>query len=359
MSNTFGGAVRLTIFGESHGPAIGGVLDGIAAGCEIDEGYVAFQMEKRRAKKDGLSTARAEADAVRFLGGVRNGRAAGGPIAFVIENTDARSSDYAKTAGLARPGHADWPAHVKYAGFEDWRGGGHFSGRVTAALVAAGAVCQHILAQRGVAIATHIAQAAGIDDEPFAGDGADLAAQLAALEANTGFPALCAGAAEKMQAAIRAAAAEGDSVPVGLGEPFFDSVEGVLAHLLFSIPAVKGVEFGAGFGFARLKGSEANDPLTVRGGRVRLASNRSGGANGGLTNGMPLVFRCCVRPTPSIYKPQQTVDLATGQEAELRLSGRHDPCILHRAAIVQTAAAALGLLDLWTRAADENAQAGR
>ncbi len=370
MSNTFGGAVRLTIFGESHGAAIGAVLDGLAAGHPVDEGYIAFQMDKRRAKKDGLSTARTEADRVRILSGVYNGFTTGTPVTLVIENQNTRPGDYAKTAGLARPGHADYTAHVKYAGFEDPRGGGHFSGRVTAALTAAGALCQGILAARGVSIATHIARVANAQDAPLAFEESALRAQLAALEQNTGFPVLDAAAGEEMQAAIRAAAAAGDSVggvletavlglPAGLGEPFFDSVEGVLSRLLFSIPAVKGVEFGAGFGFAGLMGSQANDPLTVENGRVRALSNNAGGINGGITNGMPLVFRSCVRPTPSIYKQQQTVDLAKNEPATLQIQGRHDPCILHRAAIVQTAAVAFGLLDLLTQNDGGQRQAGR
>ena len=370
MKNTFGSAVCLTILGESHGPGVGAVLDGLPAGLPVDEGYIALQMDKRRAKKGGLSTARTEADAVRLLSGVYGGFTTGAPITFFIENQNTRPADYQKTAGLARPGHADYTAHVKYAGFEDWRGGGHFSGRITAGLVAAGALCQSLLEGRGVRIATHIAQVAGIDDEPFAQSEEVLAAQLAELQQNTGFPALGAAAAQAMQAAIRAAAAEGDSVggvletavtglPAGLGEPFFDSVESVLAHLLFSIPAVKGVEFGAGFGFSGLKGSQANDPWAVQNGRVTGLSNHSGGANGGITNGMPLLVRSCVRPTPSIYKPQQTIDLATGRPATLQIAGRHDPCILHRAAVVQTAAVALGLLDLWVQNGGAQRLAGR
>ncbi len=360
MKNTFGSAVTVTIFGESHGPAVGAVLDGLAAGLPVDGEYIARQMDKRRAKPGGLSTARAEADQVRFLSGVWNGRTTGTPLALVIENQNTRPGDYAAGAGLARPGHADWAAHVKYGGFEDWRGGGHFSGRVTAALTAAGAVCRGVLAAKGVLAATHIREAAGVPDAPFAQNPAELQAQIRALAGAEGFPVLCAGAGEKMQAAIRAAGAEGDSVggiletaaaglPAGIGEPFFDSVESTLAHLLFSVPAVKGVEFGAGFGFAGMKGSEANDPLRLEDGHITTATNHNGGVNGGVANGMPLVLRSCVKPTPSIYKPQRTVDLASGAEGELRIQGRHDPCILHRAAVVQTAAVCIGLLDLCTQ----------
>ena len=357
MKNSFGSAVSLTIFGESHGPAVGAVLDGLAAGIPIDEALLADWMDRRRAKPGGLSTGRSEADQVHILSGLFRGRTCGTPLTLMIENKNARSADYGEGVGAARPGHADWSAHQKYGGFEDFRGGGHFSGRITAALTAAGAVCGQILAAKGIRMATHILRVGPVWDEPFPAD-PDAVVQL--LSQGSGFPVLSAAAGDQMQAAIRAAAAEGDSLggiletavtglPGGVGEPFFDSVESVLSHLLFSIPAVKGVEFGEGFGFAALSGSSANDPLILQNGSIRTASNHNGGINGGVANGMPLVFRSCIKPTPSIYKEQQTVDLASGQPTVLRLRGRHDPCILHRAAIVQTSAAALGLLDLCTQ----------
>lgn len=328
MKNTYGSALALTIFGESHGAAIGAVLDGLAAGVPVDEEFIAAQMEKRRAKKGGLSTSRIEADRVRFLSGVYNGRTTGTAITMVIENTNTRSGDYAKTLGLCRPGHADYTAHVKYGGFEDFRGGGHFSGRITAALCAAGALCQSMLLAKGIRVATHAARIAGVEDEAFALEPEALNAQLEALDACTGLPVLSEAAGEAMQQVIRAAASEGDSVggvletavtglPAGAGEPFFDSVESQLAHLLFSIPAVKGVEFGAGFAMAGLRGSQANDPMTVKNGRVITTTNNNGGINGGITNGMPLVVRTAVKPTPSIYKPQQTVDMSTLQPLSL------------------------------------------
>lgn len=359
MKNTFGNQVSLTIFGESHGPAIGAVLDGLAAGLPVDEAHIARWMDRRRARGDGLSTSRKEPDAVRFLSGVYNGRTTGTALTLMIENTAQRSGDYAKTAGLARPGHADYTAHVKYQGFEDFRGGGHFSGRLTAPLVAAGALCQSILAAKGVRIGTHLYRLAGLDDRPFAGGEEELAAQVAALEEREGFALLDPSREEAMKTAVRAAAAEGDSVggiletavlglPAGAGEPFFDSAESVLSHLLFSIPAVKGVEFGDGFALADQKGSGANDPLAVQGGRVVTLTNHNGGINGGITNGMPLVFRAAYKPTPSIYKAQHTVDLTSLTEAELQIQGRHDPAIVPRAAVVQTAATAFGLLDLLT-----------
>ena len=362
MKNTFGSSVCLTIFGESHGPAIGAVLDGLCAGLPVDEAFIARQMDKRRARGDGLSTGRTEADQVRLLSGVLNGRTTGTAIALMIENKAQRSGDYAKTQDLLRPGHADFTAYAKYGGWQDSRGGGHFSGRITAPLVAAGAICQQVLAAKGITIATHIRAAAGVEDLPFAADEpALLARQAAAVSAASPEQLALIDPAqeESMRAAIRAAGAEGDSVggiletavlglPAGVGEPFFDSVESVLSHLLFSIPAVKGVEFGLGFGFAGLRGSQANDPFRMEAGRVVTATNHNGGVNGGIANGMPLVFRTAVKPTPSIYKPQQTVDYVAKRDAQLQIQGRHDPCIVHRAAVVQTCAAALGLLDLLT-----------
>ena len=359
MKNTFGNNICLTIFGESHGAAVGAVLDGMAAGIPVDEQALAFYMDKRRARGDGLSTARTEADCIRILSGVYNSRTTGTPITLLIENKNTRSGDYAKTADLLRPGHADYTAHVKYHGWQDARGGGHFSGRITAGLVAAGGICLQALAAQGIGIATHIYRCAGIADTAFAPVG-QTAAQVAALNAMTDpaqFALLDTAQEQPMKAAIRAAAAEGDSVggvletaivglPAGLGEPFFDSVESTLAHMAFSIPAVKGIEFGAGFGFADLRGSAANDPFRMEDGRVVTATNHNAGINGGITNGMPVVFRTAIKPTPSIFKPQNTVDYLAKQNAVLALQGRHDPCIVARAAIVQSCAAALAVADL-------------
>ena len=361
MKNTFGSDLALTIFGESHGAAIGAVLDGMAAGVPVDEQLLTACMDKRRARGDGLSTARVEADTVRFLSGVVNGRTTGTSIALMIENQNTRSGDYAKTADLLRPGHADYTAYAKYHGFQDARGGGHFSGRLTAALVAGGSLVLGALHRAGIEIVTHIGQCAGIADTPFALNAPDqLAAQAEALlNKAEGFALLDGTVEEPMKAAIRAAGAEGDSVggvletavlglPAGVGEPYFDSVESELAHLAFSIPAVKGIEFGSGFGFAGMRGSEANDAFRMQGDRVVTATNHNAGLNGGISNGMPVVFRTAVKPTPSIYKPQETVDYLAKKDAELSIQGRHDPCIVPRAAIVQTCAAALALADLMT-----------
>ena len=357
MKNTFGSDLSLTIFGESHGRAIGAVLDGMAAGVPVDEAFLAACMDKRRARGDGLSTPRVEADAVQFLSGVVNGHTTGTAIALMIENQNTRSGDYAKTADLLRPGHADYTAYAKYHGFQDARGGGHFSGRVTAALVAGGAIVLGALHRAGIDITTHIAECAGIADTRFSlDDAAALAAQVEALASKPeGFAVLDAAVKEPMKTAIRAAGAEGDSVggmletailglPAGIGEPYFDSVESEIAHLAFSVPAVKGIEFGTGFGFAGMRGSEANDAFRMTPeGCVVTATNHNAGVNGGIANGMPVVFRTVVKPTPSIYKQQDTVDYLAKKDAQLSIQGRHDPCIVPRAAIVQTCAAALAV----------------
>ena len=362
MKNTFGNAVSMTIFGESHGPAIGAVLDGLAAGLPVDEAAIAAAMDRRRARGDGLSTARTEADVVEFLSGVYQGHTTGTAVTMVIRNQNTRSGDYAKTADLLRPGHADYTAYAKYHGYQDARGGGHFSGRVTAALVAGGALVLGALNRAGIEIVTHIGRCAGIGDTPFALDApAALAAQAEALLNQSGGFALLDGSVEEpMKAAIRAAGAEGDSVggmletailglPAGIGEPYFDSVESEIAHLAFSVPAVKGIEFGTGFGFAGMRGSEANDAFRMTPqGAVVTATNHNAGINGGIANGMPVVFRTVVKPTPSIYKQQDTVDYLAKKDAQLSIQGRHDPCIVPRAAIVQTCAAALAVGDLLT-----------
>ena len=356
MKNTFGNAISLTIFGESHGPAVGAVLDGLAAGLPVDVAAIAAAMDRRRARGDGLSTARTEADAVEFLSGVYEGHTTGTPIALMIRNLNTRSGDYAKTADLLRPGHADYTAYAKYEGFQDARGGGHFSGRLTAASVAAGALCESVLKSFGIRVYTHIAACAGIEDAPLSS-----AAGLVMPEPEPGHFALLDSSKEAaMQDAIRAAGSDRDSVggiletvitglPAGVGEPFFDSVESELAHLMFAVPAVKGIEFGAGFRFADLTGSTANDAFRMGdAGRVVTATNRNGGVNGGITNGMPVVFRTVVKPTPSIYREQQTVDYPARADAQLVIHGRHDPCIVPRAAVVQNTLAAFGLLDLIT-----------
>lgn len=351
MKNSFGTSVTLTLFGESHGPMLGAVLDGLAPGLELDEGFIARQLGLRR-PAGRISTARREADEFQIVSGLFEGHTTGTPLTILIPNADARSRDYAATRALPRPGHADYTAYMKYHGFEDYRGGGHFSGRVTAALVTAGAVCIQALRTRGIWIGTHVARCAGIADRDF---GADWKADFALLE-NEAFAVLDPAAGEAMRTAIEAAARDGDSVggvletavlglPAGVGEPWFDTLEGLLAHGLFSIPAVKGVEFGAGFGLSELRGSAANDAFFMDGDTVRTRTNHNGGINGGISNGMPLLYRCAVKPTPSIYKTQQTVDMLRGTDAELSLRGRHDPAIVHRARVVVDSVSALVLCD--------------
>ena len=351
MKNTFGNSVSLTIFGESHGPEVGAVLDGLAPGLPVDTAFIAAQMDKRRAK-GGFSTGRTEEDEVVISSGVFEGRTTGTPICFAIKNRNAHSHDYTATRQLARPGHADYTAYCKYHGYEDYRGGGHFSGRITAALVAAGAVALDALASKGIHIGTHILRCGGVADRPFG----DVAADVSAL-AMMDFGVLDEDASEGMKTAILAAAKDGDSVggiletaivglPAGVGEPWFDSFESVVSHVLFSVPAVKGVEFGAGFAMADMRGSAANDPLRFDGDRVVTATNHNGGINGGITNGMPVVFRCAVKPTPSIYKVQNTVDFITNEDKTIEIQGRHDPAIIHRARVVVDSAVALAVCDM-------------
>ena len=353
MKNTFGSSLTVTLFGESHGAAIGAVIDGIAPGIKIDNDYIADRMDERR-PFGKISTSRHEDDIPEIVSGIFGGYTTGTPICILIKNKDSHSSDYEALRDTPRPSHADLTARYKYHGFEDYRGGGHFSGRVTAALVAAGAIVRSALEKKGVLIGTHISRAGGIDDRDFGDIAADIQ-ELSHLE----FPVLDGRAAEKILAKIEAAAADGDSIggiletavtglPEGVGEPWFDTVEGVLAHALYSVPAVKGVEFGAGFSFSDMKGSEANDPFLMKDGRIITATNNSGGVCGGITNGMPIIFRTTIKPTPSIFKEQKTVSLSRGENTTLKIAGRHDPAIIHRARAVVDAMSALALADLLT-----------
>ena len=350
MKNTFGQSVAITLFGESHGEEIGAVIDGLAPGIPVDEDFIRHQLTLRR-PAGKISTARVEADEFRIVSGVFNGMTTGTPIAILIPNTNTRSGDY--TRGLPRPGHADYTALCKYHGFEDYRGGGHFSGRLTAALVAAGAIAISALKKKGIVIGTHIASLANISDNDYSDDLIGDVERLSKLE----FPVLGDGVEEQMRTAIEEAAKDGDSVggvletvvvgmPSGVGEPWFDTLESVLAHAMFSIPAVKGVEFGAGFALTRMRGSEANDPIVTDGERIYTKTNQNGGINGGITNGMPILFRCAVKPTPSIFCEQDSVDVQSMQNAKLCLKGRHDPAIVHRARVVVDSMTALVLCDV-------------
>lgn len=351
MKNTFGTSVLVTLFGESHGSQIGAIIDGLAPGITVNEEYIAKKLSLRR-PAGRISTGRIESDRFRIVSGVFEGRTTGTPICILIPNENVNSRNYEDRRFLARPGHADYTAWVKYHGCEDYRGGGHFSGRLTAALTAAGAIAMSALEARGIRIGTHIARCAGLSDRGFD----DIRADLEILEQRT-FAVLDEDAGERMRAAIEAAADDGDSVggvletivtgmPAGVGEPWFDTLEGVLSHALFSIPAVKGVEFGEGFAMADMRGSRSNDSFRMDGGTVVTATNHNGGINGGISNGMPLVFRCAVKPTSSIYREQETVHFRDGRDASLKLTGRHDPAIVHRARVVADAVTALTLCDL-------------
>ncbi len=351
MKNTFGNNLCVTLFGESHGEMIGAVLDGLAPGIAIDDAFIKAQLSLRR-PAGRIATARQEADDYRIVSGVFEGKTTGAPLTILIPNTAQRSKDYAATRAYPRPGHADYTAYCKYHGFEDYRGGGHFSGRVTAALVAAGAILLSALRERGIVIGTHIASCAGICDRAFG----ELSADIPALNQKS-FAVLDDRKGEEMRAAIETAAAEGDSVggvlqtavlgvPAGVGEPWFDTVEGVLSHALFSVPAIKGVQFGDAFSMANGRGSDYNDSYYISGKEIKTATNHNGGVNGGITNGMPILFSCAVKPTPSIFKPQNTVDMFKGEDAVLELKGRHDPAIIHRARVVVDSVTAIAIADL-------------
>lgn len=345
--------MKYTIFGESHGPAIGVTLTGVPAGLELDWESVRFEMARRAPGKNDVSTARKEADEVKVLSGLFEGKTTGAPLCAVIENTDTRSADYEKTKHLARPGHADYAAHVRYGGHNDYRGGGHFSGRLTAPLIFAGAVAKQILAQKGVFVGAHISSVYGISDASME-DWFSLK-EVAAKE----FPVLDDEKGAEMREAILEAKEDLDSVggsiecavfglPAGLGDPDFGlNAEGIFSQYLFAVPAVKAVAFGAGVAFALMRGSEANDPLYVDDdGSVRGEQNCAGGINGGITNGMPITFEVTMRPTPSIGRTQFTVDMERMENAELELTGRHDPCVVPRAVPVIEAAAALAACEL-------------
>lgn len=356
MSSSIGRIVKCSVFGESHGEVLGCVLDGLPAGEPIDMDEISLQMSRRAPGADKSSTPRRESDAPHILSGVLDGRTTGAPLAMIIKNRDARSQDYDEIARLPRPGHADYTAFVRYSGFNDVRGGGHFSGRLTAALVFAGAVCRQILLRRGVHIGGHVLEIHGVRDTAL--DPVNINADLLENLSSQRFAVIDKTAGEKMREEIEAARMGRDSVggiieasavglPAGLGSPMFCGVENILAAALFGIPAVKGIEFGAGFGFAKMRGSEANDPFEYsKDGRVVTTKNNNGGILGGITNGMPLILRVAVKPTSSISLPQRTVDLHTGENAEISVRGRHDPCIVPRALPVVESVMALALLDL-------------
>ncbi|MBE6787534.1 MAG: chorismate synthase [Ruminococcaceae bacterium] len=353
MKNTFGNNLCVTLFGESHGNSIGAVLDGIAPGIPVDTQNIAKMLEMRKGL-NAISTPRREPDKFEIVSGVFEGKTTGTPLCIIIKNEDTRSADYSLTKDLARPSHADYTANQKYHGFEDYRGGGHFSARITAPLVALGAIIKPALEQKGIFVGSHILKAAHLSDREFGDIKTDLdllkTKEFAVLDDETG---------EKMIEQIKTAKSKGDSIggvletavigcPAGVGEPWFDSVESMLSHAIFSIPAVKGVEFGLGFKFGDSKGSIANDCFINQNGKIVTKTNNSGGINGGITNGMPIVFKTAFRPTPTIAKPQNTINIKTGENTIIEAKGRHDPFVVHRAKVVVDSVTSLVMADLLT-----------
>lgn len=355
MSSILGTKVKISVFGESHGEAIGVVIDGLPAGHTIDFDWVYEEMKRRSPGRNKFSTTRVEKDVPRVLSGIFEGKTTGAPLTAIIENTNTNSKDYSELKSKMRPSHADYPAMVKYKGFNDYRGGGHFSGRLTAMFVFAGAVCKEILKEKNIFVGAHIRAIGKVKDEKF--DGVNISREVIEELRQESFPVLDKAGAEKMHQEILNAKEEGDSVggiietaiinlPVGVGNPMFYSVESVLAHMMFSIPAVKGVEFGEGFGITELRGSKANDGYYIEDGKIKTYSNNNGGVLGGITTGMPVVFSVAIKPTPSIVLKQNTVNVNNEENDVLEIKGRHDPCIVHRAVPVVECAAAVAILDI-------------
>lgn len=351
MKNSIGTSVILTLAGESHGEAIIAILDGMAPGIPVDEGLIAAQLSRRR-PSGPWDSPRREPDRFSIVSGVLKGVTTGAPLTIVIPNEDIRSADYAVLEDLPRPSHADYAAHVKFGGYQDHRGSGHFSGRLTAGIVVSGAIALSALARKGIRVGTHILECAGVKDEPFC---ISPSAQIDKVN-SMDFPVI--GDVEKeMIDAIAAASASGDSVggivqtavdglPAGVGEPRFGSLDSVLAGAVMSIGGIKGIEFGSGFGLAGMRGSQANDAFCIQDGAIRTVTNHSGGINGGISNGMPLVFNAVVKPTPSISKPQQTISLRTGEPIMVSIEGRHDPAIVRRVCVVVSSLTAIVLCDM-------------
>ena len=351
MSSTYGEKLKLSIFGQSHGPAIGMTLDGIPAGLPVDfEALYAF-MARRAPGQGSYATARKEADQPEFLSGLVDSYTCGAPVSAIIRNTNTRSGDYSNLKDCPRPGHADFPAQIKYKGFQDVAGGGHFSGRLTAPLCIAGGLCKQWLEAKGICIGAHISSIAGITDQSFDWVSPDFGA------VQNGFPVLDAAIGAQMLAEIEKAKADGDSIggtiecaitglPAGLGEPMFGGIESKLAQIIYGVPAVKGLEFGSGFSGSELRGSQNNDPYTIAGNQISTLTNNAGGILGGITTGMPLIFKVAIKPTPSISRSQQSVSLERMEQQALIIQGRHDPCIVPRAVPVIEAAAAIAIFDI-------------
>lgn len=346
--------LRYSIFGESHGPAIGVVVENLPAGVTIDMDFISAEMNRRRAKKGGLTTTRIEGDVPEVLSGVFEGKTTGTPLCAIIRNENTRSQDYTRTKDLMRPSHADFTGFVRYAGQNDYRGGGHFSARLTAPLVFAGAVAKLCLKERGIDVGAHILQIGSEKDTFF--DPVEISPELFKEIAAKEFSVIDDAAGERMKEIIQSARMSVTSVggiiqcavtgmPAGIGSPDRDSIEGIIAKNIFGVPAVKGIEFGLGFGFASSYGHEVNDQMALKDGKVVTLTNNNGGILGGITNGMPIVFQTVVKPTASISRPQKTVNIATMEEDIIEIHGRHDPCVLSRAAVIIEAATALSILE--------------
>lgn len=355
MSSTYGDKIKISVFGESHGNGIGVVVDGLPAGVKIDMDSVLVQMSRRAPGKDKTATPRKESDLPKVLSGMLGDTLTGAPLCAVIENTNTRSGDYGNLLSCPRPGHSDYTAFVKYNGANDIRGGGHFSGRITAPIVFAGSICRQILAQKGIKIAAHINSIGNVSDETFNPVSID-DALIDRLNASS-FALIDNSVEEKMRNEVEDARMSLDSIggtiecavtgiEAGIGEPMFDGVEGVIAKAVFGVPAIKGVEFGKGFELSRMRGSQSNDSFRYVDGKVVTETNNCGGILGGITNGMPIIFRAAVKPTPSIAQKQKTVDLQKKENSELEVHGRHDPCIVPRAVPVIEAVTAIAIANL-------------
>lgn len=355
MSSTYGDKIKISVFGESHGNGIGVVIDGFPAGVKIDMDKVLVQMARRAPGKDKTATPRLEKDFPNVLSGMLDGTLTGAPLCAVIQNTNTRSGDYSNLLSCPRPGHSDYAAFVKYNGANDIKGGGHFSGRITAPIVFAGAICRQILEQKGIKIAAHIASIGNVDDVSF--NPVEIEDELIEELNLSAFALIDDSAEQKMRDEVEKARTSLDSVggtiecavtgiEAGFGDPMFDGVEGVIAKAVFGVPAIKGIEFGKGFELSKMRGSQSNDPFRYKDGKVVTETNNMGGILGGITNGMPVIFRAAVKPTPSISQKQKTVDLQKKENAELEIHGRHDPCIVPRAVPVIEAVTALAIINI-------------
>ncbi|MCF0178026.1 MAG: chorismate synthase [Bacteroidales bacterium] len=354
MKNSIGEHITFTLFGESHGDAIGGVMDGLPCGIPVDDSLIEAALAKRRPCGKG-ETARVESDNFEIISGLFNGYTTGEPLTIIIENSNIRSNDYEATRHLARPSHADYVSHLLHEGYEDYRGGGHFSGRLTAPIVALGAICGKMLGQKGITIATHILKCGKAEDVPFSNDAKNLEKEIEKV--NTRHFPLISDCESEVENEIERVRSDSDSIggviqtaianfPATVGEPWFGSMEGQLANALFSIGGIKGVEFGLGFGFSNVTGKSANDSFYNDNGEIKTITNNNGGINGGISNGMPIIFNCAVKPTPSIAAPQQTINMETGENETLVIKGRHDPAIIRRICPVVTAITSIVLCDM-------------